>query len=64
MCDFENDAQPICSWTYDISADFLWQRVQGEEMIEAGSGDDFWQTYGLDRDHTLGRSITIFYSSE
>lgn len=55
MCDFENDAQPICSWTYDISADFLWQRVQGEEMIEAGSGDDFWQTYGLDRDHTLGR---------
>ena len=57
MCDFEDNAQPICSWTHDDTADFLWQRVQGDEMIENGSDDEFWQTYGIDRDHTLGKSM-------
>ena len=57
MCDFESNAQPMCSWTHDDTADFRWKHVQGDEMIEGGADDEFWQTYGIDRDHTLGKKM-------
>jgi len=55
MCDFENDARPICSWSHDDEADFKWKRVQGDQLNELDEFDDIWQTYGPDRDHTLGK---------
>ncbi|CAF1639090.1 unnamed protein product, partial [Adineta ricciae] len=56
MCDFENNAQPLCSWSHDPGADFRWQRVRGEQINNNNWYDDFWQLYGPDRDHTLGTS--------
>lgn len=55
MCDFENDAQPICSWSHDDDADFKWLRVKGDD-INSDWYDDDWQLYGPDRDHTLGNN--------
>ncbi|CAF3769976.1 unnamed protein product, partial [Adineta steineri] len=55
MCDFENHAEPICSWTHDSDADFQWQRIRGEQSNTIDFWyDDYWQLYGPDRDHTLG----------
>ncbi|CAF4840990.1 unnamed protein product, partial [Rotaria sp. Silwood1] len=54
MCSFENNAEPICSWSHDDDADFRWQRMRGEQVHNFDWYDDFWQLYGPDRDHTLG----------
>ena len=55
MCDFEDHAQPICSWSHDDRADFQWLRVQAEDVGNTDWYGDSWQLYGPDRDHTLGR---------
>ncbi|CAF1456361.1 unnamed protein product, partial [Rotaria sordida] len=56
MCNFENNAEPICSWSHDDDADFRWQRMRGDQVNNFDWYDDFWQLYGPDRDHTLGTS--------
>jgi hypothetical protein len=58
MCDFENDAQPICSWSDDDDADFKWRRVRGDEVNDLGFYDHALKTYAPDRDHTLGKNKT------
>ena len=55
MCDFENTNQPICSWTHDDDADFRWRRMRGDQVNNWNWYDDYWQIYGPDRDHTLGK---------
>ena len=55
MCNFENAAQPLCSWTHDPDADFRWRHVRGEQVNEFNWYDYYWQDYGPDRDHTLGK---------
>jgi hypothetical protein len=54
MCDFESNTQPLCSWSHDDDADFKWKRTRGEQL-STGDWYDYWQTYGPDRDHTLGK---------
>ncbi|CAF4361398.1 unnamed protein product, partial [Rotaria sordida] len=56
MCNFENNAEPLCSWSHDNDADFRWQRMRGDQVNTIDWYDDFWQLYGPDRDHTLGTS--------
>jgi hypothetical protein len=60
MCDFENDAQPICSWSHDDDANFKWRRVRGDEVNDANRYVDVRQIFGPDRDHTLGKKIDHF----
>jgi hypothetical protein len=60
MCDFENNAQPVCSWSHDESADFKWRRVQGEEINNIDRYKNIQEIYGPDRDHTLGKSKSIY----
>ena len=55
MCSFEDNTQPICSWVHDPDADFEWQRIRGDQINNIDWYDDFWQIYGPDRDHTLGK---------
>jgi hypothetical protein len=64
MCDFENEAQPICSWSHDNDADFNWARVRGDEVNELDLYDDLRQTYGPDFDHTLGKKNIILSIEE
>jgi hypothetical protein len=54
MCSFEDNTQPICSWSHDTDADFKWARMRGDQINNFDFYDDFWFLYGPDRDHTLG----------
>ena len=64
MCSFENNAEPICSWSHDDDADFKWSRIRGDQMNNLDWYDDFWQLYGPDRDHTLGKKRGAFAFDE
>jgi len=55
MCSFEDNTQPICSWSHDTDADFKWERMRGDQINNFDFYDDFWFLYGPDRDHTLGK---------
>jgi hypothetical protein len=61
MCNFENNAQPICSWTHDNDADFKWKRVRGDEVNNIPRFNNLVQTYGPDRDHTLGKKKNYLF---
>jgi hypothetical protein len=55
MCSFEDNTEPMCSWSHDNDADFQWRRVRADQINSLDWYDDWWTTTGPDRDHTLGK---------
>lgn len=61
MCSFENNAEPLCSWTHDDDADFKWVRARGDQFNGIDWYDISWNYYAPDRDHTTGKIKSHFF---
>jgi hypothetical protein len=55
MCDFENDAIPMCSWSQDLNTDLQWKHVRGDNTVK--NNNRLIST--LERDHTYGKFCDV-----